>query len=77
MPKCPKCGKEIRALNYKVIDSGVVRIRENGEIEYELISDYGLEQKEVCDFSCPECDAILFDNEDDALDFLMSDGEQT
>ena len=70
MPKCPKCGKEINELTVEVIDIGSVRLNSHGELEYEFASDiYGDSVKGI-KFTCPECGAELFDNEEDAEDFL-------
>jgi predicted RNA-binding Zn-ribbon protein involved in translation (DUF1610 family) len=73
MPKCPKCGEEIDRLYYKVVDYGVVWVKENGELDWELTSEiYGDEQKSAYDFECPKCHSIIFDDEDEAVEFLTS-----
>jgi predicted RNA-binding Zn-ribbon protein involved in translation (DUF1610 family) len=73
MPKCPKCGEEIDRLYYKVVDYGTVWLKENGELDWELASEtYGDEQKSACEFKCPKCHAVIFDDEDEAVEFLTS-----
>ena len=70
MPKCPKCRKEIDHLNLKSIDGGEMSLDEDGVIQANWNSDiYG---DEVADYSasCPECGEKLFDDYEDASDFL-------
>ena len=66
MPKCPECNKEIEYLNSY----------QSGESHYRLWNDGGYELREfqpdgkVNDYECPECQDILFRNEEDAMTFI-------
>ena len=64
MTVCPACENEIRELTF--LDKKFLRLLENGEkIDLSDILD-----KES--YFCPKCDALLFDNEKEALSFLFS-----
>lgn len=67
MVKCLKCNKEIETLNYtqSCIAYGVFdKFGEYEEINCEL------DNNNYNKFICPKCDCILFDDEDDAKEFL-------
>ena len=73
MPKCPKCDSEINHLKSYV---GIKRIwrlsvAPDGVPEY---LDIGVTDPDgEGSFECPECCEELFDNEDQAIAFLISD----
>jgi transcription initiation factor IIE alpha subunit len=77
MPKCPECGEEIHELFYTLIDGGRAWLNDDGELEYELASDTYGDSVIGIRFTCPECGAELFDNEEDAEDFLKPKAKQT
>jgi len=69
--KCPKCDREISTLrNIEAVVEYKVGLDAQGDMEYR--------QKESDDFyadigdafRCPECDEVLFNDEDDAIKFL-------
>lgn len=66
MVKCPKCNKEIDYLSYtqKCVAHGVYNGDEYDEYSCDLADD------EENLFYCPECEELLFEDEDDASDFL-------
>jgi hypothetical protein len=70
MPKCPKCGEEITYLSVRSIDSGIFRIDENGDPEYEWASDIYGDEVIGMEFLCPECREVLFHDVDEAIEFL-------
>jgi ribosomal protein S27AE len=63
--KCPKCGKSIDSLTEDRTQHAIYKY--NGDDIYEF-RDYG--DIENQNFHCPECDALLFTNEEDAKNFL-------
>jgi len=71
MAKCLKCGAEICNLKIRSIDYGTLEIDdENGDLNYEWISDlYGDQQKGI-EFRCPQCGELLFTDYEEAEDFL-------
>lgn len=72
-PKCPKCKKEIKTLRNIVTGTMEyeLRVDKDGDCEYakmDFESDSGDN-----DFTCPLCRKILFNNEEDALEFLKGE----
>jgi hypothetical protein len=65
MPKCPKCKKQITHLVYRGTHSIVSDFDKSGNYENE-----GIENYDDMFYSCPECEATLFEEEDGALEFL-------
>lgn len=67
MAVCPKCGEEIEALTFhaKRVICGT----------FEVGCAYQVEDASkdllYSEFSCPECDEILFTDEERANDFLL------
>jgi len=74
MPKCPECGKEINYLIFSGEEyvTATVSLRKNGTIDYTNWNSCG-GFGDIMDYSCPECHAILFDNEEDAEAFLRGE----
>ena len=73
MPKCPKCGEEIDHLNLKSIDGGEMSLSEDGEDgEFQIDWNSDIYGEETLDTSasCPECGEKLFDDYEEASDFL-------
>jgi hypothetical protein len=70
--RCPKCHEEIDALNWKHHKVAYGFMKEDGE----LTEDYPDYENDYIEFFCPECDALLFDNEDDAFDFITGKAEK-
>ena len=69
MPRCPKCGKEI---TYLINFSEVVeqyKFCPRDPVKYVFIDKWG---SGVNEYVCPECEAVLFDNERDAEKFLLN-----
>jgi len=72
MPKCPKCGNEIDELiNYsKGWEKHRFWIDSQGYPQYEMdefIPDEGNE------WECPECNEVLFTDEEEATKFLKGE----
>lgn len=65
--KCPKCGEEIEELKTYEEMNSYLRISDSGEADY---TTDGYLEKEEYNYECPECHEVLFDNEQDAIDFL-------
>lgn len=77
MPKCPRCGEEIYYLNeyrkYEDIYSYKFTVDNNGDCDSELENDDNEGNEPISlKFVCPVCHKQLFDNTDDAMDFLMN-----
>lgn len=74
MSICPKCKKEINELSYSKIKeiNGSVSLDSNDELEFDEEYNIIEEQKEF-NFSCPECDVVLFTDDEEAEDFLKND----
>jgi hypothetical protein len=71
MPKCPKCGKEINFLKSYVYsrDEFNFVIDNDGTFDYDYVDNWDcVIDREFC---CPECEEILFTDEEDARDFLL------
>lgn len=70
MVKCPKCESEITFLNvYETAQrKGEMKIGSGGYPEFGIFTP--LDWVDSTDYECPECDQTLFDNEEDATNFL-------
>jgi len=70
MPKCPKCGEDIDYLiNYcKKPACFIFEVNEKGYPAYSLESE--AENYVDEEYVCPECDEVLFTDEQDAIKFL-------
>ena len=66
MVKCPKCKKEIDYLKH--YESGEYYYKYFGNDEYEGIEFLG--NSKVIDYECPECQEVIFTDEDKAKKFL-------
>ena len=76
MVKCPKCGKEIDTLKNictNITHEYTFYIASNGEADYKYERD--LSEYSESEYWCPECDAFLFDNEEEAERFLKGEVE--
>ena len=71
--KCPACGEKLKHLKYSqnVVKFGTFRIKlfnksfiKTFEWDDEASNDEG-------EYSCPECEAVLFTDEDKAESFLL------
>jgi predicted RNA-binding Zn-ribbon protein involved in translation (DUF1610 family) len=65
MPKCPRCGKEI--------DHLLVHSRAIMEYDYSIKQGFkylDTLEEDFESFYCPKCNEELFDNEDEAFEFL-------
>jgi hypothetical protein len=73
--QCPKCKSEIDSLNN--VQSGTMAydlsILDDGEIHYES-GDFEADDN-VNEFWCPLCNAVLFNNEEQAVSFLKNKKE--
>jgi len=69
MVKCPKCKAEINELIYAraEIYEDIMWIDENGKLEFDPTDEYA---GEWCVFKCPKCNAVLFEDFEDAEEFL-------
>jgi len=72
VPKCPKCGTKIDRLDYY----GNVTIVYFASLDAQGRMDYDekdrVEGDGQNDFECPECEAVLFNDEDSAIQFLKT-----
>ncbi|MBW2569708.1 MAG: hypothetical protein JRE47_10160 [Deltaproteobacteria bacterium] len=72
MPKCPKCGREIDAL--KNVEDGSMEYKLAldiaGDMHYEQMEFSGYDNEE---FLCPKCEAVLFTDPDEAIEFLKGE----
>lgn len=80
MARCPECDAKIYTLEFEGKVSGNVfgeyneyglDISDDPEFDYEDLED-GYEEMS---FSCPECGEILFENKEDADEFLEEDDD--
>ena len=71
MPKCPKCGKEINKLYNIQLGEMCWEMDEDGE--YENRVDLFVQHDETNFWECPECNERLFDNEEEAINFLKGE----
>jgi len=74
MSKCPKCLKEIKGLihyqsGYNRYDFWVVDNNPNYQ------HDTFIEDNNVIEWCCPECNETLFTDEDEAIKFLKVGGK--
>jgi hypothetical protein len=71
--KCQKCKKEIKELIYnsKVEVSQTFELDENNKVNYGSMEDYGDHYDD--EYSCPNCDTVLFRDEDTATKFLLEE----
>lgn len=74
-PKCPRCGENIDYLDNTESGHKIYKVYLSGNhIDYD---DEGFEEdNNVNDFSCPECDEILFTSTDETLKFLKGETEE-
>jgi len=73
MAICPKCKEEIEHLNNYV--SGEAKYIFDGE-SYNQDGDFQNNEK-VNDYECPECQEVLFTDEEKAKEFLKNKDELT
>lgn len=71
MPKCPKCGKEIDYLKHwqQSSVSYEFTLDDEGYPNYDRDEIVGGEDSE---WDCPECNEELFNNEEEATEFLKT-----
>ena len=76
-PKCPKCNKEIDEL--RNIASGSMAydyyIMPDGELHIEQESNGFVDDGNVNEWWCPECEEVLFTSEEEAVKFLKNEDE--
>ena len=77
MPKCPECGKEIDQLIYRAYELVTARalLTPAKIMDYINWESHGI-TREAPEYRCPECDAVLFDNEEDAEAFLRGESKE-
>ena len=69
MVKCPKCKMEIDYLKAEDwVSRGMILEVQNGREVYSDTEHYDDIRDEK--FICPECNSVLFENEEEAVDFL-------
>jgi predicted RNA-binding Zn-ribbon protein involved in translation (DUF1610 family) len=66
MSICPKCGKKIKFLNNYQSGEDLHRLYCEGDYEHKGF----IANNQVNDFACPECKAVLFNDERKAKRFL-------
>jgi len=71
MPKCPKCGKEIYYLIYYAyeLQKAYVGLDTSGNLEYGNWDSLGITKGEV-EYRCPECNEVLFHDQEEVKRFL-------
>ena len=69
--KCKFCNEEIDSLNFSKVRNiyGSVGLDSDGEMEFNEEYDIDEEQKEYT-YKCPECNRTLFEDYDEAKEFL-------
>jgi len=74
MPRCPKCGKEIDHLKdfSPVWQEYKMTIDENGNAHYEFV-DNSTPMDTGDEYECPECEEVLFRDEEEAVRFLRGE----
>ena len=68
---CPKCKKEINKLFWEKEQkhNGSLGIDKEGNEEFD--ENYSLEYEQTsCKYFCPECDEVLFNDDEKAITFL-------
>ncbi len=75
MAKCPECGAEISCLNAPAVIKQMHVLTADGETLHEEGIDP--EFPEISGYECPECDAQLFTDEDEAIKFLRAADNET
>lgn len=72
--KCPKCKGEIESLNFSKARNvfGTINLNEKQEAEWIEEFDIDEEQKQY-EYRCPECNEILFEDDEEAENFLKGD----
>ena len=76
MPRCPGCNSEINNLIFSlpIIEYSNVTLRDNGrQLDYE-VNDTD-ESTDSSKFECPECNRVLFFNEQEVIRFLREDND--
>ena len=77
MSKCPQCKDNITHLIHsaRIVAIWQFSLDDNGNADYstsELMDEPGENQQ----WECPECSAVLFENEKDAVIFLRGRGKK-
>ena len=73
MPKCLKCKEEINTLYFSKTRNitGSVGLDKDGDMEFD--EDYNIhDQQEPYAYRCPDCDEILFEDDEEAEKFLRN-----
>lgn len=70
-PRCPKCGAGVDCLEYTGLETVKATYTLTEFIGWEMEGVMGSEE-----FLCPECTALLFNDEEDARKFLMGLDEE-
>lgn len=72
MPKCPKCGRNIDYLRYSAYELQKANFYvTDTNAEYSNRDSLGVTYPDTIEYSCPECDEVLFVDEEEAKKFLM------
>ena len=69
MTKCPKCKEKIKSLRYEMIKKVIGNLIIFNDCE-EFNDDEYIFDENTINFYCPDCDELLFENGDDAINFL-------
>jgi len=74
MPKCPKCGKKIDYLIYNAyeLEKATFYVTDTNT-EYSNWDSLGFTYPNTTEYHCPECDELLFVDEEEAEKFLRGD----
>lgn len=77
MPRCPSCGEIIQTLRYSASQSGSAwgtAYLRHDNLDYEE-GDSDIDNSEILNFACPECDHEISIREERAIEFLRGDDE--
>ena len=72
MPKCPKCGTEVDQLTNFSLHWTEHRftVSDDGLPSYHVSENIVMSDPVENEYVCPECDAVLFKSEAEALTFM-------
>ena len=76
MVRCPKCKKKIDCLLWEggKKHTGTLSINEDGNEEFD--EDSNIFSQESYSYFCPECDEKIFEDDEDAIEFLKKEEDE-
>jgi len=70
---CPKCKFEIDCLDFDVTATCKSQLYANESGDYDI--DCLTDNAQYDNFSCPNCNEVLFETEEEAIKFMSDDNE--